>query len=236
MNFLIYAIHTVPDTETGARKYNLGDLDDKSALKAIMHLHQQSGKDELPHYMQRIVAISTIFRGEGVTLEVNSFGADTSANTSAVNMDPEAHMINQFFKSINTYKIPTLISWDSIGNDMPILMYRCLKHKIPATLLTSSHPLSLAHAISNYQDEAATSVENIMTLLGLDYVSALTTKEVWKHWGKSNSELIKENCTFKVLNSYRVYLRYQLMIGEVTHQHFEHEAIRIERLMSERMS
>ncbi|MEE9351732.1 MAG: hypothetical protein V3U78_05690 [Thiotrichaceae bacterium] len=227
MNFLVFAIHTVPDTETGARKYNLGYLDDKNSLKAIMHLHQQSGKSELPHYMQRIVAISTIFRGEGVTLDINTFGDHANS---------EADLLNQFFKSINGYKMPTLISWDSTGNEMPILTYRCLKHAIPIPLIISSNPLSLTHAISSYHPEAATTQENMMSLLGLDHVSSLTTNEVWKYWGKGDVDLIQDNCDFKALNSYRVFLRYQLMIGEVTHLHFEHESARIEKIISERIA
>ncbi len=229
MNFLVFAIHTVADTETGVRKYNLGDLDDKSALKAIMHLHRQSGKNVLPHYMQRIVAITTVYRGDGVTLDINTFANKTNA-------DSEASILSQFFKSINSYKVPTLISWDSAGNDIPVLMYRCLKHKISATLLMAKQPISLTHAISSYQPDASTSQENIMSLLGLDYVASLSTKEVWKHWSNGNIELIKKNCICKALNSYRVYLRYQLMKGEVTPQYFEHEASRIERLVLERMS
>jgi len=230
MNFLVFALHTVPDTETGSKKYDLGDLDDKNSLKAIMHLHQQSGDNELPHYMRRIVAISSVYRGEGVTLDIKTFG-DVTKETA--NADTEAQLLKQFFSSINSSNIPTLISWDSTHNDLPVLMYRCLKHKISAGLLLTNQPLSLIDAISNYQYTATTSQENIMILLGLDYIADLSTKEVWKHWGKGNIEVITTNCTFKALNSYRVYLHYQLMTGTVTQQHFDHESTRIERLVSE---
>ena len=232
MNFLVFAIHTVPDTDTGIKKYNLGDLDAKNSLKAIMHLHQQSGNKELPHYMRRIVAISTIFRGEGVTLDINTFG---DVNGEPTDVDSEARLLKQFFSSINSFKVPAIISWDSTKNDIPILMYRCLKHNIPASLVLANQPLSLINAISNYQYDATTSQENVMTLLGLDYIPELTTKQVWKYWGKGNADAIKSNCTFKALNSYRIYLRYQLITGMVTQRHFDHESVRIERLVKEYM-
>ena len=224
MSFLVFAIHTVPDIETGAKKYNLGDLDDKSALKAMMHLYQQSGKDELPHYMQRIVAISMIFRGKGVTLELNTISDDVNS---------EAVLLRNFFKNIAKYTVPTLISWNSKDVDMPILKYRCIKHEISIPHLIATPPLSLTHEISSFYAKASTSQENIMSLLGLEYEPAFSTETVWRHWGKGELELIKNNCTFKALNSYRVYLRYQLLIGEVTHSHFRHESERIEKWIIE---
>jgi len=61
MNILVFDIETVPDVETGKKIYDLEGLPDKDAIKAIEHLrNQQTGSDFMPHYMQRIVAISAV--------------------------------------------------------------------------------------------------------------------------------------------------------------------------------
>jgi len=214
---IVFAIHTVPDAETGARKYNLGDLDEKSAIKAMMHLQQQSGKEELPHYLQRIVAISAVSRGASGLPVLNSWGVDNETRES------EAEILTQFLEKLTTTSSTALVSWDNTDRELPVLMYRSLKSRVPAPLLTSSSFISLKQVLCNGQPDAMTSQQNIMDLIGLDYAPVLSQKTIWKHWRKGKTEEIHKSCINRALDSYKIYYHYLLMTGGLSPEQYLNE-------------
>ena len=74
MNVLAFNIETIPDIEGGQRIHQLLGLDDNSTSKALFHLRQQkTGSRKLPLYLQRIAAISVVYRGmdDGMDHEVS---------------------------------------------------------------------------------------------------------------------------------------------------------------------
>ena len=211
---IVFAIHTVPDTETGARKYNLGDLDEKSAIKAMMHLQQQSGKEELPHYLQRIVAISAVSRGASGLPVLNSWGLDNKACES------EAEMLTQFLAKLTTSTSTALVSWDNTDRDLPVLMYRSVKNRVPAPLLTTGVFTSLKQALCDGQPEAMTSQKNVMDLIGLGCAPVLSQKTIWKYWRKGKTEKIHKSCINRALDSYKIYYHYLLMTGGLSPEQY----------------
>jgi predicted PolB exonuclease-like 3'-5' exonuclease len=203
MSIVIFAMHTVPDTETGARKYDLGDLKEKDSIKAIMHLQQQSGKIELPAFMQRIVAISAI-----TIMDNNQV---INQNWAGEN-ETEQSLLNQFFESIAESKSSELVSWDNTS-DQPVLMYRCLKNKVKAAILKEATLTSLTEQLSCHHPEAQTNQQNVMDMLGLDHSPVLSTQQIWKHWRKAKYEAIQQSCVNQVSDCYKIYQRYQLVMG-----------------------
>lgn len=203
MSVVIFAIHTVPDTETGTRKYNLGDLLEKDVIKAIMHLQQQSGKQELPAFMQRIVAISAIFPQENKEVAVETWGGED---------ETEQSILDCFFRMIDVNRCTKLVSWNNT-NDQPVLMYRCLKNKVIAPILNRGSPISLKGLLSCNQLEAQTQQQNVMDMLAINHAPVLTIQQIWKYWRKGKHSAIQQSCIHQVLDSYKIYQRYQLVTG-----------------------
>ena len=107
MNVFVFDIETVPDTDAGRRLYGLNGLSDEDVARAMFQkrLEQTGGEsDFLAHYLQRIVAISAVFR-HGDSVNVWSLGEPDSA---------EAELIQRFFDGIERYT-PTLVSWNGGG-------------------------------------------------------------------------------------------------------------------------
>ena len=74
MNVFVFDIETVPDVEGGRRLHGLDGLSDEDVAKAMFHLRQQeAGTDFLRLHLQRVVAISAVFRS-GDSLKVWSLG------------------------------------------------------------------------------------------------------------------------------------------------------------------
>ena len=122
MTLLVFDIETIPDIDSGRKLYSLDGLSDEDTAKALFALRRnKAGHDFLPHYLQKIVAISLVMANASV-VKVWSLGDEAS---------DEKELIERFFNGIDRYT-PTLVSWNGSGFDLPVLHYRALHHGICA--------------------------------------------------------------------------------------------------------
>ncbi len=223
MNVFVFDIETVPDVEGGRVLHGLHGLSDKDVAKAMFHLRQQeAGTDFLRLHLQRIVAISAVFRS-GDNLKVWSLG-DPDAD--------EKELVQRFFDGIERFT-PTLVSWNGGGFDLPVLHYRALKHGVVAARYWDSgdddrefkwnNYLSRYHArhtdlmdvLAGYQPRANAPLDQIATLLGFPGKMGMSGAKVWDHYMAGDIEGIRNYCETDVLNTYLVYLRFELMRGKL---------------------
>lgn len=224
MNVLTFDIETVPDVESGRRLYGLEGLSDADVARALaMKRRQQTGDSEfLRHHLHRIVAIAAVLR-HGDTVRVWSLGETTS---------DEGELIRRFFDGIERYT-PTLVSWNGGGFDLPVLHYRALKHGIAAprywetgaedqsfrfnNYLNRFHErhTDLMDVLSNYQSRAVAPLDEIAVLLGLPGKMGQNGAGVWEKYLAGRIEEIRDYCETDALNTYLVYLRFELLRGNL---------------------
>ena len=231
MNVLAFDIETVPDVDAGRRLYGLEGLSDDQVGRAMFHLrHQESGSDFLRHPLHRVVAISVALRaGERFTLW--SLGDLDS---------PERDLVQRFFDGIERYT-PTLVSWNGLGFDLPVLHYRSLLHGVAAprywetgeddpgfrwnTYLSRFHQrhTDLMDVLSAYQGRAAAPLELVATLLGLPGKMGQSGAQVWDRYLAGELQGIRDYCELDVLNTYLVYLRLERVRGRLDPQGYARE-------------
>lgn len=224
MHCLVFDIETVPDVDAGRRLHQLQGLSDEDVAKAMFHLRAQEtgGSDFLKHPLHRVVAISAVFRS-GEQLKVASFGEPES---------PEAELLRQFFATIERYT-PRLVSWNGGGFDLPVLHYRALLHGVPAprywetgdgdtgfrynNYLNRFHErhTDLMDVLSGYQGRAVARLDEVAQLLGGPGKLGMSGDQVWTRWLAGDVRGIRDYCETDVLNTYLVYLRYELMRGRL---------------------
>jgi len=232
MNLLVFDIETVPDVETGRQFYGLESIDDENVAKAMAALRrEQTGdSDFLRHHLHRVIVISAALRS-GDSLRVWSLG-DVGAS--------EGEIIQRFFDGIEKYT-PTLVSWNGSGFDLPVLHYRALKHGIAAprywetgaedqsfrwnNYLSRFHErhTDLMDVLSGYQPRAAARLDDIARLIGLPGKLGMDGAAVWPNFLAGRLEAIRDYCEIDVVNTYLVYLRYELMRGNLDRQAYERE-------------
>ena len=241
MNVLVFDIETIPDIEGGQRIYNLQGLDEKSTAKALFHItKQKTGSDFLPLHLQKIIAISVVYRGMG-----EDMGHEVSVRSLGDSTSSEADLLNEFFQQIEACT-PTLVSWNGTAFDLPVKHYRSLKNSVSAPgywgqgeanpAFGQDHYLSRYHnrhtdlkdVLASYQDAAKAPLSHIASLLGFpgkddmddsftadgsDTADGSLTADgsVWEEYLAGNLKGIRNCCDTNVLNTYLVYLRYQLM-------------------------
>ncbi|MCF6190275.1 MAG: 3'-5' exonuclease [Cocleimonas sp.] len=217
MNVLVFKIETIPDIEGGKAIFDLQGLDDKSTVKAMMHIHQQkTGSDFLPLHLHKVVAISVLYRGMGDDMDnmvtVKSLGDEKTTETE---------LLNLFFDEMDTRK-PEVVSWNGANFYLPVLRYRALKHSITLPHHWREDPYFSdikGLMAGNFPDPGAP-LNQLAKLLGFPSVEA---KNTWDEYQARNWKGIQDNCELDVLKSYLIYLRYLLMDGQMTQEVLEQE-------------
>jgi predicted PolB exonuclease-like 3'-5' exonuclease len=236
MNVLVFDIETVPDIAGGKIIHDLQGLDDESTAKALFHLRKQkTGSDFLPLHLQKIVAISVVYRGMG-----DDMGHEVSVRSLGDENSSEADLLSLFFKEIEQ-RTPTIVSWNGTGFDLPVIHYRTLKNKVSApgywekgdnnsafrydNYLSRYHErhTDLMDVLASYNHNAAASLQDIAMLLGFPGKMGMDGSLVWDEYQKGNLSGIRNYCETDVLNTYLVYLRYQLMRGELDNDELDAE-------------
>jgi len=224
MTILVFDIETIPDVETGRKLHNLDGLSDEDTASALFALRRAKiGHDFLPHYLQKVVAISLVISNAG-NLKVWSLG-DEESN--------EKELIHRFFTGIDKH-MPTLVSWNGSGFDFPVLHYRALLHGVSAptywevgdsqqafrwnNYLNRFHyrHLDLMDVLAAYQNKAFAPLDDIATMLGFPGKMGMSGARVWEQYLAGNLKGIRDYCETDVLNTYCVYLRFEQMRGTIS--------------------
>jgi hypothetical protein len=230
-NVFAFDIETVPDVEFGRRLHGLEGLTDKQ-VGYVMQTRQreQTGTEFLSLEQQRIVAISIAMRERG-GFKVWSIGEPDSS---------EEELIRRFFDGIERYA-PTLISWNGAGFDLPVLHYRAMRHRIQAhrywemgeedssykwnNYISRYHwrHIDLMDLLSLYQGRGRVGLDRMSQLLGFPGKLGMSGEGVWEAHLAGRSEDIRNYCETDVINTYLIYLRFELMRGRLTHEEHDRE-------------
>lgn len=222
MSILVFDIESVPDYEAGRKIHKLtDDLSDKDVVKAMQHLQfQKTGSEFMPLHLQKIVAISVVFE-KGDQVKVWSLG----------NIDSdEKEIIQRFYEGIEQHT-PILVSWNGGGFDLPVLNYRSLVHGVQAprywetgdddssfrynNYISRFHwrHTDLMDVLANYQPRAGAKLDEIATMLGFPGKFGMDGSRVWEKYQEGAIEEIRNYCETDVLNTYLVYLQFEMIRG-----------------------
>ncbi len=244
MTILVFDIETIPDVETGRRLYALDGLSDGDTASALFALRRAKvGHDFLPHHLQKVVAISLVI-SNATQLKVWTLGDEQS---------DEKELVHRFFTGIDKHT-PTLVSWNGSGFDLPVLHYRALFHRLAAptyweagdhqqafrwnNYLNRFHyrHIDLMDVIAAYQNKAFAPLDEIACMLGFPGKMGMSGSKVWDQYQAGNLKGIRDYCETDVLNTYCVYLRFELMRGTINEAEYSHALERLRSYLSEETS
>jgi predicted PolB exonuclease-like 3'-5' exonuclease len=235
MNNLVFDIETIPDVELGRKIYNLAGLSDADVAKAMFTLQRQvNGSDFLPLEQHRIVAISCVLRSRD-GLKVWSLGEPDAS---------EAELLERFYDGIERF-LPCLISWNGSGFDLPVMHYRALKAGVQAprywevgeedntfrynNYLGRFHwrHIDLMDVLAGYQARGRASLVDVASLLGFPGKLGFSGAQVWDAFLAGEIVRIRQYCETDVLNTYLIYLRFEMMRGKLSRERHAEEVERV---------
>jgi predicted PolB exonuclease-like 3'-5' exonuclease len=241
MNTLVFDIETVPDTDLGRRLHGLDGLSDEQVAEVMFtKRRQETGSDFLSHEQHRVVAISVVMRSRD-TLKVWSLGEEGSS---------EKDLIERFFDGLEKFT-PDLVSWNGAGFDLPVLHYRSLLHSVTAArywetgdgdssfrysnYLSRFHwrHMDLMDVLSGFQGRGRASLDAVATLLGFPGKVGMHGSEVWRVYLQGGLARIRDYCETDVLNTYLIYLRFQLLRGHLNAAEHLGEVARVRKWLTD---
>jgi predicted PolB exonuclease-like 3'-5' exonuclease len=217
---LAFDIETVPDCPGIRRLHGLpDDLPDADVAEIAFQKRrvQTNGADFLPPHLQRVVVISCVLRNdEG--LRVFSIGEPEAG---------EAQAIQRFFEGINRY-LPQIVSWNGRNFDLPVLVARGLIHSVSAACFWDTGNDNKDFRWSNYVNrfhDRHIDLMDVLSIYGgrgspLDEVARLAGfpgklgvggGAVWESYRQGSLAAIRDYCEADCLNTYLLFLRFQLM-------------------------
>src|SRR5215472_9507357 len=203
---LVFDIETVPDV-AGLRRVNElpASLTDADVLDwALQQRRAATGNDFIPVHFQRIVAIACALRDES-GLRIASVGAPE---------DPEAELIRRFFDLIDKHT-PQLVSWNGGGFDLPVLSHRALIHGVTATRFWEwgDEDRDFMDVLAMYQPRNNAGLDAMARLSGFPGKLGFDGSEVRAAFEAGRLDEIRRYCETDVLNTYLLFLRFQLLRG-----------------------
>jgi len=239
---IAFDIETVPDTEGGQRLFDLQGLSEKQAAKAMLAARRVRVPDAsmLPLHQHRVVAISVAARWDQERFVVKSLGDLEST---------EKQLIAEFFRAVE--QRPVLVSWNGNGFDLPVLQYRALIHSIVSTPFWDQGDFEREFRYNNYQSRyhkrhvdimdilaryqvrSNASLDDIARLIVLPGKSGVGGANVFEAFIEGQSKEIRDYCEIDALNTYLIYLRYELIRGAWTESKYRAEIELTQRWLSD---
>lgn len=247
---LVFDIETIPDVDGLRRLHDIpaSVSDAEVAEQAFAARREKTGSDFLPHYLQRVAAISCVLRRSqrgSAVFHVGSLGTP---------QDDEATLIQKFYELIARYS-PQLVSWNGGGFDLPVLHYRGLVHGVSAprywemgdgrdedsrdfkwnNYISRYHMrhLDLMDLLAMYQPRASAPLDDLAKLCGFPGKMGMDGSKVWQAYQDGQIDAIRAYCETDVVNTYLMYCRFQLMRGGMTPREFDMEMELVQESLAE---
>ena len=236
---LAFDIETIPDCAGLRLLHNLpADLPDADVAEiAFQKRRVQTGNDFLPTHLHKIVVISCVLRNEE-EVRVFSIGEPDATEELA---------IQRFFEGINKY-VPQIVSWNGRNFDLPVLVARGLIHGVAAACFWDTGNDNKDFRWSNYINrfhDRHVDLMDILSIYGgrgspLDEISRLSGfpgklgvggGAVWESYRKGAIASIRDYCEADCVNTYLLYLRFQLMRCALSREQYDAEAALLRALL-----
>lgn len=206
---IVFDLETVPCTETLARLHGRDALTDDQAVEVLGEKFPK-----LPLHKVAVLAALIAERIDGVW-KIQSLGAPHIGDRT------EVDLISAFAARVDSLR-PTLVTFNGNGFDMPVLRYRAMVNGIAASGLTArpyfkrydqAH-VDLCDELASFQSNAKASLDDLCKMMGLPgKPEGIDGSKVWEQVRAGNIQTCADYGETDVVNTYRVWLRYELFRG-----------------------
>ena len=209
---LVWDLETVPDLTAAARMLGLGTAPEAEVREAL-------GAGFPKHPLHKIVCIGALVASrqpEG--WRVDALGAPHTGER------PEADLIKAFADRIGQLR-PQMVTWNGHSFDLPVLRYRAMVNRVAAEGLQvrqyfhrfTEDALDLCDVLGSYVPGVKVKLDEVTKILGLPgKPEGIDGSRVEEMVRAGQIEEVARYCESDVLNTYRVWLVYELFRGAIT--------------------
>ena len=220
----IFDIETIPDVDLIRKVFGFEGDDYTVSSLALREQEEKSGSSFLPLPFHKIVAISAVIADDfGIFRKVSSIeGLD------------EKEMIKNFLHFINQ-KNPKLISFNGRSFDVPLLMLRAMQYNLTCNAYfevenkelnknkwdnyrarySDRFHVDLMDHLCEFGAVRGLKLDHVCSMVGLPGKYDVHGDQVMELYYANQLDKIKEYCESDVLNTYWLFLKYELLKGNV---------------------
>jgi predicted PolB exonuclease-like 3'-5' exonuclease len=216
-NVIVWDIETVPDIKgfAAANGHN-GQADDE--IRTAM------GEKFPKHIYHSIICIGALVaHRECGHWSVEALGAPHIGERS------EKELIASFVNRVAELS-PQLVTFNGSSFDLPVLRYRAMVHCVAAPGLAgrpyfnryTEDAIDLCDVLSSFSFQGKATLHELCRVMGLPgKPNGMTGAEVEKYYRDGHIGEIAEYCESDIVNTYRVWLRYELFRGRLSDAEFQ---------------
>jgi predicted PolB exonuclease-like 3'-5' exonuclease len=216
-NILVWDIETVPDLERFAMANDLVGKSNEEIREAI-------GEKFPKQIFHSVVCIGALVaHRESGHWKVDAIGAPHVGERT------EKALITAFVERIAELR-PQLITFNGNSFDLPVLRYRAMINEVTAPGLSvrpyfnryTEDALDLCDALSSFSSNARATLDEISRAMGLPgKPEDINGSEVASYFLQGRIKEIADYCETDVVNTYRIWLRYELFRGNLAKMEFD---------------
>ncbi len=232
---------TIPDTELVRAHFGLEGEDEAVTQEAIAQYEVATGSSFLPHPFHKIVAISAVFANEA-----ENYGDFHKVGTFPGNSEEE--ILGEFLNYLNKSN-PKLVTFNGRSFDLPLIFMRALRYNLtcPAYFETENKNsrfsekngkskskwenyrsryserfhLDLMDVIGNFGAVRGLKLDTLCQMAGLPGKYDVSGDQVTELFYRGQLQKIQEYCESDVLNTYLLFLKYELLQGNIDQERYK---------------
>ena len=229
---IVWDLETVPDVAGYAAANALTGKSDAEIREAL-------GNKFPKHIYHSIVCIGALVaHKEADHWAVDAIGAPHVGDRT------EKQLISAFVDKIAELN-PELVTFNGNTFDLPVLRYRAMIHAVSAPGLTlrpyfnryTEDALDLCDVLSSFAPHTKASLDELSRIMGLPgKPDSIDGTEVERCFLDGKIKEIADYCETDVVNTYRVWLRYELFRGKLNDAGFQASEANLRELLTARNS
>jgi predicted PolB exonuclease-like 3'-5' exonuclease len=208
---IAWDLETIPDLAAAARMLGLGLATEAEVRKAL-------GPGFPKHPLHKIVCIGALVASRQTDgWRMDALGAPHTGER------PEAELIKAFAERIGQLR-PQMITWNGHSFDLPVLRYRAMVNRVSAEGLQvrqyfprfTDDAIDLCDVLGSYVPGVKAKLDDVSKILGLPgKPQGVDGSRVEEMVRAGQIEEVARYCE-SVLNTFRVWLVYELFRGAIT--------------------
>ena len=215
----------------------------KLSKKAGELQKEKTGSEFLPVCFHKVVCISAVM--------ADKFG--NFMRVSTLQGKNEKEKIAEFLKFINSHN-PRLVSFNGRGFDLPMIMVRAMKYNLDANSYFETSDqitnkskwenyrsrydgrfhLDLLDHISDFRAVSGLKLDYLCTALGLPGKYDVSGDQVLDLYYDAKQEKIDEYCESDTLNTYWLFLKYELLRGNLQISDYANYLANMQKFLNEK--
>ena len=211
-SIIVWDLELIPDLLAAARMLGLGSATETEVRDAL-------GEGFPKHPLHKIVCIGALVacrQPEGWRMD--ALGAPHISERS------EAELISAFAERVGQLR-PQLITWNGHSFDLPVVRYRAMVNRVAAEGLQvrqyfhryTDAAIDLCDVLGSYVPGVKVKLDEVTKILGLPgKPQGIDGSKVEEMVRDGQIEEVARYCESDVLNTYRVWLVYELFRGAIT--------------------